>query len=459
MMKSLSCIGRSWAVVVALMAAAWSTAGVASADQADTQRQRLEANAGGDRETEAKVKLKKTITNDAAWVSFGPLPASCDPGFSFNVNQGLVTKESNFSGSATVPNRSGTWQYDRHGNPIVVERTFGQNWVRTECGWDDEGDLHKGKLVYMRETDNRFGPGPVYRASYNARDQHEVETEEFDFPYDGIVDRVHYTRYFYDEGGLLVKQVREFDYDVDGTIDDRIAWIGTYDSNHRLERVVFGYYDSPDGAFIPYETNWSTIDTATGYTTRTLEYDDNGDGISEAIYAWRGYVNSDGRILSGAYESDRDGPDGVADGIVDTRTEEWHEYDAAGNRLRLVYDAVLVDFWNIQYREEHSWTYDNHGRISQFVRFIDDYRDGTVNEFTTWDYTRDERGDILEWLDVREALGFKSYTRHEYKYDGTGNRLEDIESRWLQTTAPKVIQRTVWEYTAGRSGQTGSGNN
>ena len=295
---------------MALMMAGWIAAGVASADQTSGNAggQQLDARAGSDRDSAAKVKLKKAIENDAAWVPFGSGPDSCNPGFSFNVNQGLVTKESNFPAGETEPSRSGTWQYDRHGNPVLAVRTFGQNWVRTECAWDDRGDLHKGKLVYTRSSDNRFGPGPIYRASYNARDQHEVETEEFDRNRDGIVDRVYYTRYFYDAGGLLVKKIWDFDYNGDGTIDDRSAAMGTYDSSHRLERVVFGYYDSPDGTFIPDETNSSTIDAATGFTTRTLDYDYNGDGISEAIYSWRGYVNSDGRILSGSYESDRDGP-------------------------------------------------------------------------------------------------------------------------------------------------------
>ena len=121
---------------------------------------------------------------------------------------------------------------------------------------------------------------------------------------------------------------------------------------------------------------------------------------------------------------------------------------------------MLVDFWNIQYREEHVWTYDNHGRTIQFVRFIDDYRDGTINQMDTSSYARDERGHIIEWLDVYEIPGFsRSYTRTESQDDGTGNRLEAVESRWVNNAAPKVIQRTVWEYTVGRSGQTGSGSN
>ena len=40
-----------------------------------------------------------------------------------------------------------------------------------------------------------------------------------------------------------------------------------------------------------------------------------------------------------------------------------------------------------------------------------------------------------------------------------GDRLEAIETRWLNDAAPTFINRTVWEYAAGRSGQTGSGSN
>jgi YD repeat-containing protein len=103
-----------------------------------------------------------------------------------------------------------------------------------ECAYQDGGELQKGKLIYMTYTDSQFGPGPIYRARYNARDQHEVEVEEYDFDHDGTIDTYRYTRYNYNAEGLLVEQVFEHDYDANGSVDYNFAAKGTYDAKHRL---------------------------------------------------------------------------------------------------------------------------------------------------------------------------------------------------------------------------------
>jgi hypothetical protein len=406
--------------------------------------------------------LKKAIKAGEIWTGLWGLPEDCPSGFSGMPTPGLVTKASYYSSRDPEPGIVFTWRYDRLGNQRDQEiQTKGADGsVRLEgrqCDYEVGGELHKGKLVYMKWTSNWYPVSHDYRATYNARDQLDVEMEEADADVDGIIDEFLYTRYSYDSLGLLTEQIFEFDVDGDGTIDFQSAARATYDADHRMQRLVKGYFDRPGGTFLTYETYVIEVNAADRSTVATTETDFDVDGVIDMTIRSSMFRDAAGRDVRWLYELDYYGrPDGGGDGQFDSVSEDRYEYDAAGNLNYRVSETLVVEPGFIPYREEYWYTYDKANLLIRESYRTDYYVDGTTDGTQTITYTRDQQGKIADELWVWSYDGRNvSYWRTRYRYDGVGNLLEALESSWVNDEPPSIGARRVFEYGAGQSGQDG----
>jgi hypothetical protein len=414
---------------------------------------------------EITFKLKKAMKAGELWSGFWwGGPRECHAGFSGQNSPGLVTKTFNLAPGQIEPASVGTWQYDQHGNTLVREWVYsdqytGPQWDRTECEYADGGDLQQGKLVRMTQTSSNFPPWPVYRATYNAIGRHDVETEEYDFDQDGTIDAFGYTRYIYNDLGLLIEQVFENDDDANGTIDFRYAAKATYDSQLRIQRIVKGYYDYPGGPFAPYETFWIEFNDTARSSVAIEETDYDLDGVADDIIRSTTYYDEAGRFDHQVYEHDSEGrADGGADGIADYTMNTRQEYDAAGNITHTVYE--ISGSQTLSFMDDFRMTYDERGRLIQMVYYTETYwNDEVFTDGDTTTYTRNQHGKVVEQVNFRETSWFSQTSRIQYRYDGIGNLIEMIDSFWWDDDPEAVRYRAIYEYAAGRSGQTESGNN
>jgi hypothetical protein len=429
-----------------------SLAAAAPADKS-TRAQALQAR----RQTrdELKFNLKKAMTRGEVWTHFWfGGPRECFVGRSYTDSPSLVTKQYAFAAGAAEPSSTTAWQYDRHGNTLVRELRYqganGPAWTKDTCAYEERGQLHKGKLVYMTVTSSDFPDWPVYRAAYNARDQHELETEEYDFDRNGTVDALGYTRYVYNDDGLLIEQIFETDDDANGTIDYRAAAKASYDPQRRIRSIVKGYYDYLGGPFVPYSTFRVDIDDATRSAVAAEETDYDGDGTSDSTTRSKTISDDANHVLWELYEFDGYGrPDGGGDGVPDFVMETRNEYDEAGN---LVHSASqMVDEWGPFFSDDQN-TYDGRGRLILSVNTTDMLM---VVETRTFTYTRDQHGRITDELMRWEVPWRFTADRTEYRYNGMGNLREMLDSSWSTDEPVTAGYRQVFEYAAGTSGQAG----
>ena len=451
-------VRRLCAVLLVLMAAA--TPGVAA--DGKTHHQRLSAIKNG-LPAKAIDHWKKTAEGSYAltYILWPPKECLGAPGPS---SPGLTTKVLDYRGTDVDPQAVYEIQYDRHGN--VIRRDARQlnrrgTWDTevTECAYDDgAGELNRGKLVYWTQHHSVFGKSYVYRATYNSRDQHETETEDYDWDDDGAVDYRLIIRYVYDETGRLVQQRFEGDDGADGTTDGVSAGMASYDAQGRITRIVEGYYDVPGGTFIPARTMSVIFDDTNAMTIATHENDYDGDGVADALSRYTSVYDNDGRPVHSVHESDDYGrSDGGADGVIDSRSEIRNEYDADGNLVEASYET-LFDRFGVPYREEYVSEYDTRGRLIRTDGSVDVPTDGVPDEFFTATYTRDEHGRVVEWIMV-SSTRFSSHKRGDlttYEYSPVGNLIERVDSSWLNDDPPTVDHRTTYEHAAGRSPQKGS---
>jgi hypothetical protein len=408
-----------------------------------------------------KFKLKRALRTGepAVWPGLWTYPRECPTAWVGMPTPGLVTKVSYYLPGETEPHTVDTWQYDRQGNPVLLENRIVSGygspaWGQTQCAYDQR-ELQKGKLVYMTSTSSQFPNQVVYSATYNALDRVDVETEEFDQDRDGISDEFGYTRYLYDSLGLLVEQVLENDVDGDGTIDYRAAAMATYDAKQRMQRLVMGRYDRPGGIFLTSETLTFTIDDTNRSAELKIEVDFDLDGVIDMTSRTTVFKDEAGRDVRWLWELDDSGrPDGGGDGQFDSVSEERDEYDASGNLGHQVYETIVVDSWGLPTRDESWFTYDKANRLIRAVRRLSDL-DGSSAETTTTTYTRDQHGQVVDELEVFDYGWLPSNSRIVYRYDALGNLLEKIESRWVANEAPEPRNRYTYEYAAGQSGQDG----
>jgi hypothetical protein len=126
-----------------------------------------------------KAKLKQAAETGQLPLYF-PLfawdsPKVCSYGASA-AGPGAVTRESNYFGTDQLPAIVTTWDYDRLLNITAqVMTSFGfdgtgpPNPTRTECVYQERGDLVKGKLLRMTTT--RRDRTVSYRAAYDANNR------------------------------------------------------------------------------------------------------------------------------------------------------------------------------------------------------------------------------------------------------------------------------------------------
>ena len=418
-----------------------------------------------------KAKMKKAAENGQLPLYF-PLfawnsPKVCSYGASA-AGPGAVTRESNYFGTDRLPAIVTTWDYDRLRNVTAQVIThFGfdgtgpPNPIRTECVYEDRGDLVKGKLLRMLTT--RRDRTVSYRAAYDANDRHELEIEETDHNLDGNPDLAETTRYAYDAAGRLVRQDYDYDFRADGVIEFRTTTHATYDARNRVQRLVQGYYDGPGGTFLPHTTYVVTFDDTSRLVVATNEIDYDRDGATDDTFRDTVLTDATGRPLRHTHEADFYGrPDGYGDGKFDWMFDDRYEYDASGYLVRNVLDNVADG--TLDSRSDYQFVNDRHGRVMQTIFtltiFFPDYLGLPPQvEIETTVHLRDEHGRVIE--EHRQKPYGPTLTIHsrtQYVYDALGNLLERSDSWWANDDPPTPEARTVYEHGAGQSGQVGGGS-
>jgi hypothetical protein len=386
------------------------------------------------------------------------LPEDCSPTVAWLGGGGLLTRLEH-DGYVT------TWEYDRHGNPLVElttdESEPDSTWRRFDCAYEGGGELHKGKLVRKTRTGSGRFPSSWegYRATYDGRDRYEVETEELDFNRDGVIDHLFHVRYEYGPSGLLVGQRFEWDFNADGVVDSRLIATATYDEQRRVRQIIRGQSNVRDGTFTLWETFTVTVDDAAGSVSSAEEEDYDSDGVMDDLLRWTIFKDEAGRTTRILYEIDYYGrADGGADGTIDSAYDDRYQYDAGGYLIGEVYDSMsdgVLDS-TLDYR----FTNDARGRLALTRTTSFFYVNGTAtmrNEIETTTYVRDQRGRVVDELAVLARPGFVDNTRTQYRFDAVGNLLELIETRWWNDEPATVERHYLYEYAAGRSGQAKEG--
>ncbi len=321
---------------------------------------------------------------------------------------GFQTREERDDDADGALNEVNTWAYNSNKFPTrrtidsdgdgsldqIIDNEYNQDGYLIFQSYDDGAD-GRPDLTYSWERDSfgsvtRFaqdtnGDGIDDEIEFNTyNDAGQIIRKEYDDDGNGTIDRAR--TFEYNEAGQLLR--RAFDNDLDGTEDDidvfeydedgnRVSMKSDEDGDGDYDRIVLDFYD-PAGNPIRTET------------------DTDGDGTPEFIF--RREYNDAGQIIREESE----------DGGVITRIAT-HEYDEAGNELRLEEDNDAdpeVDF-------VLAWTYNDQGLEVREETFRDLGAGLVLDRIAISEYDAD--GNRIR-LDTDEDADETADTREEWDY-------------------------------------------
>ena len=399
----------------------------------------------------AQAVFAEGAVPDILWL---PPPESCVIAFAVENMPAAAYGGAGLVSKATLSSKGSelvVWrEYDAEGRVITRESRYTEFYSDvdsrdvTKCGYDARGNL-------VRKTvEGTTGRGPFYHATYNDAGQLLVETYDLDLNGDGVIDERSFVRYAYDHLGRPVRQDREWDFDLDETIDGHSAYLVTYDAYGHRSRVVLENYRGATGVVHQRSTNYADWADAQRVLRYGFEDDTNADGTPEL---WNRFTNTytDGRLTAQTYELDwrNESYDGPADGRPDDWFDASFEYDAAGRQSRWVYFSQSTDEWAPANWQEDVFAYDEAGRLVRQVSRHDNEADGVIDFTNT--YTRAFRADRLVERVAEYNTGYESssFRREVFHWDATGRLHKVIETEFITGEPVESRSTTTYQYAHG----------